>query len=84
MCRVTGGEPALMLHLMKLIIWIFSASNGFCRYCYDSVLRHDDANRALMGANMQRQAVPLLTVQARLDWVQVWRRRQLLTPVLIW
>ena len=24
-------------------------------------LEHDDANRALMGANMQRQAVPLIT-----------------------
>ena len=23
-------------------------------------LKHDDANRALMGSNMQRQAVPLL------------------------
>lgn len=27
-------------------------------------LEHDDANRALMGANMQRQAVPLLKTQA--------------------
>ncbi|MEM9615962.1 MAG: DNA-directed RNA polymerase subunit beta [Actinomycetota bacterium] len=27
-------------------------------------LEHDDANRALMGANMQRQAVPLLTAEA--------------------
>ena len=27
-------------------------------------LEHDDANRALMGSNMQRQAVPLLTTQA--------------------
>jgi len=27
-------------------------------------LEHDDANRALMGANMQRQAVPLLRVEA--------------------
>ncbi len=27
-------------------------------------LEHDDANRALMGANMQRQAVPLLRNQA--------------------
>src|SRR5262249_57615193 len=27
---------------------------------------HDDANRALMGANMQRQAVPLLVRQAPL------------------
>ncbi len=29
-------------------------------------LRHDDANRALMGSNMQRQAVPLLKPQAPL------------------
>ena len=29
-------------------------------------LEHDDANRALMGANMQRQAVPLLTPEAPL------------------
>jgi len=29
-------------------------------------LEHDDANRALMGANMQRQAVPLLKTQAPL------------------
>ena len=29
-------------------------------------LEHDDANRALMGANMQRQAVPLLTADAPL------------------
>jgi len=29
-------------------------------------LEHDDANRALMGANMQRQAVPLLSPQAPL------------------
>lgn len=27
-------------------------------------LENDDANRALMGANMQRQAVPLLCTQA--------------------
>ena len=29
-------------------------------------LGHDDANRALMGSNMQRQAVPLLTTEAPL------------------
>ncbi|MGD2111156.1 MAG: DNA-directed RNA polymerase subunit beta, partial [Phycisphaerae bacterium] len=29
-------------------------------------LEHDDANRALMGSNMQRQAVPLLQVEAPL------------------
>ena len=27
-------------------------------------LEHDDANRALMGANMQRQAVPLIQPEA--------------------
>ena len=27
-------------------------------------LEHDDANRALMGSNMQRQAVPLLVTEA--------------------
>ena len=30
-------------------------------------LEHDDANRALMGSNMQRQAVPLLKTDAPLD-----------------
>src|ERR687886_686005 len=29
-------------------------------------LEHDDANRALMGSNMQRQAVPLLITEAPL------------------
>ena len=29
-------------------------------------LEHDDANRALMGSNMQRQAVPLLVSEAPL------------------
>ena len=29
-------------------------------------LEHDDANRALMGSNMQRQAVPLLRADAPL------------------
>ena len=27
-------------------------------------LEHDDANRALMGSNMQRQAVPIIETQA--------------------
>ena len=29
-----------------------------------SFLEHDDANRALMGSNMMRQAVPLLSPEA--------------------
>ena len=34
-------------------------------------LEHDDANRALMGSNMQRQAVPTLRAKSRL-LVPVW------------
>jgi DNA-directed RNA polymerase subunit beta len=49
-------EPAARVHLMdvspKQIVSVATALIPF--------LEHDDANRALMGANMQRQAVPLL------------------------
>jgi len=37
-------------------------------------LEHDDANRALMGTNMQRQAVPLITPQAAIVGTGVERR----------
>ncbi|MDR9755160.1 MAG: hypothetical protein RJR35_00080 [Thermoanaerobacterales bacterium] len=37
-------------------------------------LKNDDANRALMGANMQRQAVPLLRTDTPL--VRHWDRIQ--------
>ncbi|MFW5770684.1 MAG: DNA-directed RNA polymerase subunit beta, partial [Spirochaetota bacterium] len=40
---------------------IFSVST-----CLIPFLEHDDANRALMGSNMQRQAVPLLVEEAPL------------------
>ncbi|MBP9043763.1 MAG: DNA-directed RNA polymerase subunit beta [Spirochaetes bacterium ADurb.Bin218] len=40
---------------------VFSVSTGLIPF-----LEHDDANRALMGSNMQRQAVPLLTEEAPL------------------
>ncbi len=36
-------------------------------------LEHDDANRALMGSNMQRQAVPLLVTDRR-SFRPVWKR----------
>ena len=31
-------------------------------------LEHDDANRALMGSNMQRQAVPTLRADKPVSW----------------
>src|SRR5690606_6651876 len=37
-------------------------------------LEHDDANRALMGANMQRQAVPLLKTDAPIVGTGMERR----------
>ena len=43
-------------------------------------LENDDANRALMGANMQRQAVPLLQDRSLLSLEPVWSTRLLLTP----
>jgi len=53
-------EPAAAVQLMdvspKQIVSVATALIPF--------LEHDDANRALMGANMQRQAVPLLQPQA--------------------
>ena len=35
-----------------------------CNFALIPFLQNDDANRALMGSNMQRQAVPLLTTEA--------------------
>ena len=53
-------EPASRVQLMdvspKQIVSVATALIPF--------LEHDDANRALMGANMQRQAVPLLRPRA--------------------
>ena len=38
-------------------------------------LQNDDANRALMGSNMQRQAVPLLTTEAPVVGTDVYKRQ---------
>ena len=43
-------------------------------------LEHDDANRALMGANMQRQAVPLLRCESRRSSAPAWRASRPSTP----
>ncbi len=47
-------------------------------------LQNDDANRALMGSNMQRQAVPLLTTEAPVVGTGMEEKRQRLTPVYVW
>ena len=53
---VTAGEVDYMDVSPKQIVSVATALIPF--------LEHDDANRALMGANMQRQAVPLLRATA--------------------
>ena len=62
--RLSGGEPAqvepdevdFMDVAPEQIVSVATALIPF--------LEHDDANRALMGSNMQRQAVPLMISQA--------------------
>ena len=64
-CRNRGNfpykKPAEIQYMDISPSQIFSVST-----CLIPFLEHDDANRALMGSNMQRQAVPLLTEEAPL------------------
>ena len=53
---VPGEEVQMMDVSPKQIVSVATALIPF--------LEHDDANRALMGANMQRQAVPLIKAEA--------------------
>ena len=54
--EVPKSRPHFMDVSPKMLVSVATAMIPF--------LEHDDANRALMGANMQRQAVPLLRPQA--------------------
>ncbi len=64
-CRYRGDFPLKNpdeIHLMDVSsLQVVSLSAGLIPF-----LEHDDANRALMGSNMQRQAVPLLKSEAPL------------------
>lgn len=64
-CRERGEFPVIdpsHVHYMDVApAQIVSAAAALIPF-----LEHDDANRALMGSNMQRQAVPLLVPQAPL------------------
>ena len=61
--RKPGGELDLVPRRSGLYGRI-PETGGIRSYGYDSFLENDDANRALMGSNMQRQAVPLLVTDA--------------------
>ena len=62
-CRYRGDFPLKNSDEIQLMdvdpLQIVSLSTGLIPF-----LEHDDANRALMGSNMQRQAVPLLYAEA--------------------
>ncbi len=64
LCRVKGGEPEE--HKPKDIEYMDVSPRQMVSVATALIpfLEHDDANRALMGSNMQRQAVPLLRPQA--------------------
>ncbi|MDY5585086.1 MAG: DNA-directed RNA polymerase subunit beta [Arcanobacterium sp.] len=58
--RLPGGEPALVP--ADEVGYMDVSARQMCSVGTAMIpfLEHDDANRALMGANMQRQAVPLI------------------------
>ncbi len=65
LCRCKGDfidvEPARVDYMDVSPKQLVSVAAGLIPF-----LEHDDANRALMGSNMQRQAVPLLVTEAPL------------------
>jgi DNA-directed RNA polymerase subunit beta len=74
LCRSADGElvsvPPKQVDLMDVSpTQIWSVATALIPF-----LEHDDANRALMGSNMQRQAVPLLKPEAPLIGTGMERR----------
>ena len=64
--RTTGGEPAMVPVADVDYVDVSARQMVSVATAMIPFLEHDDANRALMGANMQRQAVPLIKSQAPL------------------
>ena len=73
-CRIAGGDPALVP--VEDVDYIDVSARQMCSVATALIpfLEHDDANRALMGANMQRQAVPLLKTEAPMVGTGMERR----------
>ncbi len=66
MCRRDGGEPDEVLPADVDYMDVSPRQMVSVATALIPFLEHDDANRALMGSNMQRQAVPLLKPKAPL------------------
>ena len=74
LCRVTGGEPALVPSSQVDLMDVSPRQMVSVGTSLIPFREHDDANRALMGANMQRQAVPLIRPDAPLVGTGMERR----------
>jgi DNA-directed RNA polymerase subunit beta len=66
LCRLKGGEPEEVEPARVDFMDVSPRQMVSVATSLIPFLEHDDANRALMGSNMQRQAVPLLTPSAPL------------------
>lgn len=74
LCRVAGEDPTLIERDKVTYMDVSARQMVSVATSLIPFLEHDDANRALMGANMQRQAVPLLTTEAPLVGTGMERR----------
>jgi DNA-directed RNA polymerase subunit beta len=74
LCRTPGGEPALLEPNEIAYMDVSARQMVSVGTAMIPFLEHDDANRALMGANMQRQAVPLIRSAAPLVGTGMERR----------
>ncbi|MDU1685010.1 DNA-directed RNA polymerase subunit beta, partial [Varibaculum cambriense] len=74
LCRIAGEDPQEMHRDEVDFMDVSARQMTSVAAALIPFLEHDDANRALMGANMQRQAVPLLTTEAPLVGTGMERR----------
>ncbi|MGP9694039.1 DNA-directed RNA polymerase subunit beta [Brachybacterium sp. AOP25-B2-12] len=72
--RLSGGEPDLVPASEVDYMDVSARQMVSVATAMIPFLEHDDANRALMGANMQRQAVPLLRAEMPLVGTGMERR----------
>jgi DNA-directed RNA polymerase subunit beta len=63
LCRAPGGEPVTVAPKAIQYMDVNPAQIVSVATALIPFLEHNDANRALMGANMQRQAVPLMITE---------------------
>jgi DNA-directed RNA polymerase subunit beta len=83
LCRVKGGDPEERIPVEVDYMDVSPRQMVSVATALIPFLEHDDANRALMGSNMQRQAVPLLRPSAPLIGTGMERRAAVDTGEII-